>query len=73
MRCIELSMKSKWKIICKAGTVILFTAIFSSLSAQIQIGDAAPDFAAFQENNTIFNSDSVYGKKVVTFIFGSIT
>ena len=37
------------------------------------VGDDAPEFTIMQYKDNTFNTDTVYTKKVVTFVFGSIT
>jgi len=53
------------------GSVIILLNIFPVFSQQL--GQNAPKFEIYQYKDSRFNTDSVYGKKIVTFIFGSIT
>ncbi len=55
----------------KAGALIL-VLIVSALNA-LEVGDPAPEFSMYQYKDITFNTDTVYGKKIVGFIFGSIT
>ena len=55
----------------KTGTLI-FVVIVSALYA-LKVGDPAPQFTIYQYKDKIFNTDTVYGEKIVAFIFGSIT
>jgi len=56
------------------GVTVVCAALgsFFSLSAQ-NVGTKAPKFSMYQYKDKIFSTDSVYGRKVVTFVFGSIT
>lgn len=38
-----------------------------------KLGGDAPTFSMYQYKDKVFNTDSIYGKKIITFIFGSIT
>ncbi len=63
-------------VLKKIGAIalILFIGI-SPLYAQngIQVGAAAPEFTIYKYKDESFNTDDVYGKKIVSIIFGSIT
>ena len=52
--------------------VITATGSFFPSFAQ-NVGSKAPKFSMYQYKDKVFSTDSVYGKKVVTFVFGSIT
>ncbi len=52
--------------------VLVLAVIASALNA-LEVGDPAPQFSMYQYKDITFNTDTVYGKKVVGFIFGSIT
>lgn len=52
-------------------TLILISV--SALYSQIKVGDEAPTFSMYQYKDMTFDTDTVYGNKIVTFIFGSIT
>ncbi len=64
-------------IVKKIGAVIIILLIgMSSLNAQlngIQPGEDAPEFSMYEYKDKTFNTDDYYGKKIVSFIFGSIT
>ncbi len=60
----------------KLSSIMLILFIGAvSLSAQngIQVGASAPEFTIYKYKDETFNTDDVYGKKIVSFIFGSIT
>ena len=54
-------------------SVLILIIGVSALYAQIKVGDEAPDFSMYQYKDMTFDTDTVYGKKIITFIFGSIT
>lgn len=62
----------------KKAVVILFfiagLACITSLHAQ-NAGELAPapEFEIYQYEDEVFSTGTVYGKKIVTFVFGSIT
>ena len=57
----------------KKLSLIILVAVVSSLYSQIEVGDEAPDFSMYQYKDMTFDTDTVYGKKIITFVFGSIT
>lgn len=62
-------------ILKKVYAIALILGI-SSLYAQptgIQVGEDAPSFTIYQYKDMTFDTDTVYGKKILTLIFGSIT
>ena len=65
------------KFLKKGGAILLFIvsmACFASLHAQgAELYAPAPEFSMYQYENEEFNTDTVYGRKIVTFVFGSIT
>lgn len=59
----------------KLATIILVVVV-SSLYAQpagIQVGETAPEFSMYLYKDKTFDTDSIYGKKILSLIFGSIT
>jgi hypothetical protein len=53
---------------------IVSIALFASLHAQdAEVRTPAPEFSMYQYKDKVFDTDTVYGKKIVTFVFGSIT
>ena len=65
------------KFLKKGSAILLFIvsiACFTSLQAQsAEVRSPAPEFEMYQYKDEVFNTDTVYGKKIVTFVFGSIT
>ena len=61
----------------KGGAILLFIvsmACFAVLQAQdAEVRTPAPEFSMYQYEDKVFDTDTVYGKKIVTFVFGSIT
>ncbi len=55
------------------NTGVLVLAVIASALNALEVGDPAPQFSMYQYKDIIFNTDTVYGEKVVGFIFGSIT
>ena len=61
----------------KVVAVLLLIACFAFM-APVYAQDTgerapAPEFSMYQYKDKVFNTDTVYGKKIVTFVFGSIT
>jgi len=57
------------------SVLILVTGV-SVLYAQpagIQVGQTAPEFSMYLYKDKTFDTDSIYGKKILSIIFGSIT
>lgn len=65
------------KFLKQGSAILLFIvsiACFASLHAQnAEVRAPAPEFSMYQYKDKVFDTDSVYGKKIVTFVFGSIT
>ena len=65
------------KFLKQGSAILLFIvsiACFASLHAQnAEVRAPAPEFEMYQYKDQVFDTDSVYGKKIVTFVFGSIT
>lgn len=61
-------------IIMTCFVVISSLHVFAGeASGNIEVGGPAPEFTMYQYKDMTFSTDSVFGKKVVCFIFGSIT
>lgn len=62
-------------ILKKVFVVVLFFACMVGITSTYaqNVGTDAPTFKMYQYEDEEFNTDTVYGKKVVTFVFGSIT
>lgn len=56
----------------KAAVLLIVLFIAAPIFGQY-VGDDAPSFTIMQYPDLVFNTDTVYKKKVVTFVFGSIT
>ncbi len=57
-----------------AIALILFLGMSSLYSENgIQVGEDAPEFEMYLYKDKTFNTDDYYGKKIVAFVFGSIT
>ncbi len=56
----------------KASVLLLILYIAAPIFGQY-VGDDAPEFTIMQYEGKTFDTDTVYNKKVVTFVFGSIT
>ncbi len=56
----------------KKISAIIMVLIVSGLYA-LETGDPAPEFTIYHYKDKTFSTDTVYGEKVVAFIFGSIT
>ena len=64
-----------YSILKKNFAVLLFTICMVSITSTYaqNVGSDAPTFKMYQYEDMEFSTDTVYGKKIVTFVFGSIT
>ncbi len=62
-------------ILKKKLVVLLFTMCMVSVTSTYaqNVGTDAPTFTMYQYKDQEFSTDTVYGKKVVTFVFGSLS
>jgi hypothetical protein len=62
-------------ILKKIFVVLLFFSCMVSITSTYaqNVGTDAPTFKMYQYKDLQFSTDTVYGKKIVTFVFGSIT
>ncbi len=62
-------------ILKKTVAVLLFLACMGSIvsTSGQNVGDDAPTFKMYRYKDMEFSADTVYGRKIVTFVFGSIT
>ncbi len=51
----------------------LLVLLGASVPYAQSVGSDAPEFSMYHYEDKEFNTDTVYGSKVVCFIFGSIT
>lgn len=58
---------------CFKILMALYILIGISLPQAQGVGSKAPSFSIYQYKDQTFNTDSIYGKKVLCLIFGSIT
>lgn len=59
----------------KVVVVLLFIAGFACVTSLYgqSVRSPAPEFSMYQYEDKTFDTDTVYGRKIVTFVFGSIT
>lgn len=68
-------MDSFLRKVLAISIVIVGIACMSALQAQTKdvLPDKAPEFTIYQYKDKTFSTDSIYGKKILTLVFGSIT
>ena len=59
--------------LCSLVLIAISVSILYAQPAGIQVGATAPEFTMYQYKDKTFTTDSIYGKKILTLIFGSIT
>lgn len=53
--------------------ILISVSVLYAQPAGIQVGETAPEFSMYLYKEKTFDTDSIYGKKILSLIFGSIT